>query len=216
MPVAQKPRTPNSWSQMEKRRSNQRRCLSRRIEEIPLLVRPADRDERKSPPGSESAPVPVARHTGSDIGRLAEIGRGVQGARLAVAVVGSNDLLGATLLRIDGILDLAQTVGARLFPAPVGAPAEIAGPRWNALGVKAGLLIKRDEVGGVRGAEDVAAMTTMVAAQKEAKGGTASGRITVGGGRVRLHEDVSMVLHTSLAMGKRKRSDGPVEASTPF
>lgn len=198
MPVAQKLRTPNPWSQMEKEQEEQEeRCLGRRIEEMPFVtIRPADRDEHQGPHGSEGAPVPVAGHAGSDFGRLAGIALGIQGARLALRVAGSSDLLRAALLRIDGILDFAQAVGAGLFPAPVGAPAEITGPRGNTLGVEAGLLVKRDEVGGVRGAEDVAAVTAVVAAQKEAKGGTASGRITVGGCRVRLQEDVSMVLHT--------------------
>lgn len=106
-----------------------------------------------------------------------EIFRGL--GRLAIAVLG---------LGVNGVLDLAQTVGASLLPALVGAPAEVTGAGGDALGVKAGILVEGDDVRGVRGAEDMTAVAAVVTAQEETKGGTAGGRVTARRGRVRLEK----------------------------
>lgn len=90
------------------------------------------------------------------------------------------------MLRVDELLDLGQALSATLFPALVGVPAEVAGARGYAVRVEAGVLVEGDHVRGVRGAEDVAAVTAVVTAQEEAKGGATGGGVAVGGGRVRL------------------------------
>lgn len=110
----------------------------------------------------ESAPVPVTRNGGSDLAGLAHSGLGI----LCIHVIGNRH---ANLLSIDGVLDLAQTVGAVLFPALVGAPAQIAGTGWDTIGVEASILIEGNEVRCVRGAEDMTAVTTVVATQKDAE-----------------------------------------------
>jgi hypothetical protein len=48
------------------------------------------------------------------------------------------------------------------------------------------MLVEGDHMWCVGGAEDMAAMTAVVAAQKEAERGAAGGRITAGGSRVGL------------------------------
>lgn len=110
----------------------------------------------------EGTPVPVARNGGSDLAGLAHSGLGT----LCIHALGNGH---ANLLSIDGVLDLAQTVGAVLFPALVGAPAQIAGTGGDTIGVEASILIKGNEVRCVGGAEDMTAVTTVVATQKDAE-----------------------------------------------
>lgn len=112
----------------------------------------------------ESAPVPVTRNGSSDLAGLAHGGLGI----LCIHAIGVGNRH-ANLLSIDGVLDLVQTVGAVLFPALVGAPAQIAGTGGDTIGVEAGILVKGDEVRCVRGAEDMTAVTTVVATQKDAE-----------------------------------------------
>lgn len=110
---------------------------------------------------SEGAPVPITRHRGSNIGALGQV-------RLEDCTGGLLSCIGnGSLLGIDGTLDLAQTMGARLLPALVGAPAEIAGTGENAVRVKLGLLVEGNSVGGVRRAENMTAMTAVMAAEEE-------------------------------------------------
>lgn len=132
-------------------------------------------DQRRQAMRLESAPVPVTRNGGGGVGHV--------GLAIHVHRIGDGN---ASLLSIHGVLDLVQTVGAVLFPALVGAPAQVAGARWDTIGVEAGILVKRNEVRCVGSTEDVTAVTTVVATQEDAKGRAASRRITVGRGRVSL------------------------------
>ena len=77
-------------------------------------------------------------------------------------------------------LDLVEAVGAGLVPASEGTPAELAGTRLDAVGVEVGVLIERDGVGGVGGAENVPAMPAVVATQEHAEGGAAAGGVAGG------------------------------------
>lgn len=110
----------------------------------------------------EGTPVPVTRNGGSDLASLADSGLGI----LCIHVLGNRH---ANLLSIDGGLDLVQTVGAVLFPALVGAPAQVAGTRGDTIGVKASILIKGNEVRCVGGAEDMTAVATVVTTEKDAE-----------------------------------------------
>lgn len=111
----------------------------------------------------ESAPIPVTGNRGSDLG----LTRGGLGILSVHALgVGTRD---ANLLSIDGVLDLVQTVGTVLFPTLVGAPAQVAGTGGDTIGMEAGILVEGNEMGCVRGAEDVATVTTVVAAQEDAE-----------------------------------------------
>lgn len=111
----------------------------------------------------ESAPIPVTRNGGSDLG-LIHGGLGI--LSIHALGVGTKD---ANLLSIDGILDFVQTVGTVLFPTLVGAPAQIAGTGGDTIGMEAGILVEGNEVRCVGRAEDVATVTAVVAAQEEAK-----------------------------------------------
>lgn len=138
---------------------------------------------------SESAPVPVARHASSDLGGLAQIGLEGSAARFLAGVESFRGLVFTAMgLGVNGVLDLAQTVGASLLPALVGAPAEVAGAGGDALGVEAGILVKGDDMRGVRGAEDMTAVAAVVTTQEKTKGGTAGGRVTARRSRVRLEK----------------------------
>lgn len=110
----------------------------------------------------EGTPVPVTRNGGSDLASLAHSGLGI----LCIHVLGDRH---ANLLSIDGGLDLVQTVGAVLFPALVGAPAQVAGTGGDTIGVEASILIKGNEVRCVGGAEDMTAVTTVVTTEKDAE-----------------------------------------------
>lgn len=72
-------------------------------------------------------------------------------------------------LGVHGVLDLGQAIGADLFPALEGAPAEIAGARSDTLGVESCILVEWHDMRGVRGAKDVAAVSAVVAAQEDAE-----------------------------------------------
>lgn len=133
---------------------------------------------------SEGAPVPVTGNRGSDLSRL---GSGLW--VLDVLRVGDGDTLG-----IHVVLDLAQAVGASLLPAHVSAPAEIAGTGRHAVWMEAGVLVQRDEVGSVGGAEDMAAVTTVVATKEDAKGRATGRGVAVGRSRVRLGGRVSIAI----------------------
>jgi hypothetical protein len=111
----------------------------------------------------ESAPVPVTRNGGSDLG-LTHGGLGI----LSIHALGAGTR-DANLLSIDSILDLVQTVGSVLFPTLVGAPAQIAGTGGDTIGMEAGILVEGHEMRCVGGAEDVATVTTVVAAQEDAE-----------------------------------------------
>ena len=70
----------------------------------------------------------------------------------------------------------------------VSTPAQVASPRGNSFGVETRILVKGNNMGGVRGAEDMAAVAAVVATQEDTKGGTAGGRVAVGRSRVRLQK----------------------------
>jgi hypothetical protein len=99
-------------------------------------------------------------------------------------LLGNLDSLAA--LCIEQALDPGQALGARLFPALVSVPAKVASTGFNSFRVKAGILVERDDMGSVRGAEHMTAVAAVMAAQEEAERRTTGGRITVGRGRVRL------------------------------
>ena len=61
-------------------------------------------------------------------------------------------------------------------------------PAREPFGVETRILVKGNNMGGVRGAEDMAAVAAVVATQEDTKGGTAGGRVTVGRSRVRLQQ----------------------------
>jgi hypothetical protein len=82
------------------------------------------------------------------------------------------------VLGVNGALDLIQAVGASLFPALVGTPAEITSAGEDSVRVEAGILVERHEVRGVVVAEDMATMAAVMAAGEEAKGRAASWRVT--------------------------------------
>jgi hypothetical protein len=135
----------------------------------------------------ESAPVPVTRNGGSD---LAGWTHGGSGSLVAIVVLGLGNR-DASLLSIHVVLDLVQTVGSALFPALMGAPAQIAGTGRDTIGVEASILVKRNEMRCVGGAEDVATVTAVVATQEDAERGATSRSITVGRSRVSLRDQVS-------------------------
>lgn len=131
--------------------------------------RPAD-SRSKSKQQLESAPVPIAGNAGRNLSRLTEVG--LESSTADLFTCGKVfSVLGLTfaVLRIQGILDLAQAVGASLFPTLVCAPAEVTGSRRDTIGVETSMLVKGNHVRGVRRAKDVAAMTAMVATQEETK-----------------------------------------------
>lgn len=132
---------------------------------------------------SEGAPVPVTGNRSSDLGCLALgfLGVGVH----VLGRVGHGD---TGLLSVDVVLNLVQTVGTVLLPALVGAPAEVTCARQLTLGVEASVLVKWNEVGSVRGAEDVTAVTAVVATKENTERGPTGRRITVGRSRVRLEK----------------------------
>ena len=111
----------------------------------------------------ESAPIPITRNGGGNLG-LTHGGLGI--LSIHALRVGSRD---ANLLSINGVLDLVQTVGTVLFPTLVGAPAQITGTGRDTIGMEAGILVEGNEMRCVRGAEDVATMTTVVTAQEDAE-----------------------------------------------
>jgi hypothetical protein len=65
-------------------------------------------------------------------------------------------------LCIEHALDFVETGSARFFPAQVGSPAEITGPRENSIRMEAGVLVQWDDIGGMGGAEYMAAVTAMM------------------------------------------------------
>jgi hypothetical protein len=101
----------------------------------------------------EGAPIPAPRDTGGNLltrgcrrglaticyRGIKRIGRGAP-ARAVCLII----------LSVDLVLDLVESVGASLFPALVGTPAEVAGSRRNALWVEARSLVEGNHVGSVR------------------------------------------------------------------
>jgi hypothetical protein len=132
---------------------------------------------------SEGAPVPVTGNRGSNLGCLALGFLGV-----GVHVLGRVGHGHTGLLSVDVVLNLVQTVGTVLLPALVGAPAEVTSARRLTLGVEASVLVKWNEVGSVRGAEDVTAVTAVVTTKENTERGATGRRITVGRSRVRLEK----------------------------
>lgn len=78
-------------------------------------------------------------------------------------------------LAVDRVLDLAQAVGPGFLPPLVGAPAEVACPRGDTLRVETSILVQRDNMGGVGGTEDMAAVAAVVTAQEDTEGRAAGG-----------------------------------------
>lgn len=71
-------------------------------------------------------------------------------------------------------LDLPEPLDPDAIPLDVGAPAYVARARRDAVWVEAGGVVEGEGVGRVTGAEDVAAVTAVVAADEKAEGcGTA-------------------------------------------
>ena len=132
----------------------------------------------------ESAPVPVTRNRGSDLSRLSTTGLGI----LKILRFRDRDTF---LLSVHVVLDLVQAFGAVLLPAQVSAIAQITGTRGNTIRVKASILVQRDEVRSVCSAEDVAAVTTVMATHEDTEGGATGRRVTVGRGRISLKGKVS-------------------------
>lgn len=146
----------------------------------------------------EGAPIPAAGDTGSNLGDLAlgaieysvhsaALLRGFGGLSRGSSVIGVGiDGSGALLLGIENALDLVQALAASFFPALVGAPAQIAGPRRNTFGVESSILIERDQMGGVRGAEHMATVAAVMAAEEEAERRAAGRTIAAGRHGIRL------------------------------
>lgn len=112
------------------------------------------------------APVPAARNTGRNLAALCDRRRQ---SRLGVFVLRDIGGIrvdrrqrGSCMLSVNRILDLVQTLGAGFLPAVEDVPAEIAGARRNTLGMETGILVERNEVRRVRGAENMTAVTTVV------------------------------------------------------
>lgn len=152
----------------------------------------------------EGAPVPSTGDAGSDIATLAESG---SKSLLRVLVLKRVDGLGRCLLsgRLDGLvlgvdlaLDPVQALRAGFFPALVGNPTEVAGPRLDALGMEARILVERDAVGSVRRAEDVATVATVMTAQEETERRAAGRRVAVGRSRVRLLQGVVSIIRSAM------------------
>lgn len=89
----------------------------------------------------------------------------------------------------DESLHLLDALGATLFPALVGMPAEVAGAGQDAVGVEAGLLVERDGVGRMGGAKDVTAVAAVMTTEEQTERGAAGGRIAGGRRRVGLDGD---------------------------
>lgn len=142
-------------------------------------ARPAERSNRRENHPLKGAPVPVARDTGSDIRGLAEVG--LEGSAAGLLAVLHVLRVGALVdaAGVDVVLDLVQTVGAGLLPARVGAPAKVASTRGNTVGVEASLLVEGNVVGSVGGAENMTAVTAVVATQKDAERRATGRGITV-------------------------------------
>lgn len=107
-----------------------------------------------------------------------------------IRVTGGTIIVGLLLHRlgIDQALNLAETTGTRLFPALVCTPAEVACARQDTVGMETGILVERDEMGGMRRTKDVTTMATMMTTQEETKGGATGRGIAVGRSRVGLKE----------------------------
>lgn len=143
----------------------------------------------------KGTPVPVARHAGGNVG-LAAQGLGQRAPRAVVPRQvrgvrhegGRGGVAVPLHLRVQLVLDDAEALEAGLVPAQVGAVALVAGARGHAVRVEARVLVERHEVGGVRSAEDVAAVAAVVPPQEEAEEGAAGGRVAGRGGRVGLEQ----------------------------
>lgn len=144
--------------------------------------------------GLEGAPVPATRNAGGNLGALGQHS-GQGGLRILVRrdirAVGGGIIIFIVTVRgsalgVEQALDLAEAFRTRLLPALVGAPAKVACAGGNSIRVEASILIKRDDMRSVGGAEDVAAMATVVTAKEETERGAAGRRVAVGGSRVRL------------------------------
>ncbi len=72
-------------------------------------------------------------------------------------------------------------LSALVDPVVVFAPAVVATSAHFAIGVEVGVLVERDGPGGVFGAEDVAAVSAVVATVKEGEMFGADGRVADGG-----------------------------------
>lgn len=95
---------------------------------------------------------------------------------IVLRVVGAIRIIDvAVSLLAEGVLDHAETVAAGLLPALVCSPAEIARARRVALGVKTGVLIERNQIGSVGGAEDMTAVAAVVTTEEETEGGATGG-----------------------------------------
>lgn len=126
---------------------------------------------------SKRAPIPIPRHTGRHT--LRDRLDGLRRKRTAPPTANHRrsrhtitPILAAASAATPSPLDAITPVPApgarapRHFPAFVLAPAELACAAAVAEGVERGVLVERDEVGGVRVAEDVTAATAVVAARE--------------------------------------------------
>ena len=132
---------------------------------------------------SKRAPVPIPRHT-----RRHALGYRLPHLRKRTAPPTTNHRRGWHTLAAILAPTAAPTARSRAprdFPPPILAPAELAGAAAVSEGVEGGVLVERDEVGGVCVAEDVAAATAVVAAceigeSTSARRSVADGRVAVG------------------------------------
>lgn len=120
--------------------------------------------------GLKGAPIPVARNTaGNSEFRLAMRDLcGVVGLFLMFGV-------GMDVAGIELLLNSGHTRSPTVFPSLIRLVALIASPRSGPFRVKARILVKRDHVGSMTGAKDVAAVTTVMAAGEDAKRGATRG-----------------------------------------
>ena len=134
----------------------------------------------------EGAPVPAARDAGGNLGALTQHrseclpGFFLDVVHMLCGLLGR--FLSLDVLCLDQGLDLVETLAARLLPALEGMPAQVTGPRGDAFGVEASILVERDDMGSVRRTEDMTAVAAVMATKEETERGAACGRVTVGRG----------------------------------
>lgn len=128
----------------------------------------------KEPRGLEGAPIPVSRHAAHNgvLGLVVDIGHGYfRSCRAAAAAL----CAGAPAARLESAA-----------PSLVVVPAAGAGSGEGAVGVEASVLVEGDVMQRVRGTENVAAASTMMAAHEEGELGAACRGVTEGRGVIRL------------------------------
>lgn len=137
-----------------------------------------NRTRKRQQTKSKSTPIPIPRHTRRNLRMLRRrnpihlrpepvVPRQV---RIRIRRIIPRNLLRRRLRAFLKLaLNLAQPRTARFVPPQEGVPAQIAGARQHAVGMEARVLVQGDEVEAVRGAEDVAAVATVMTTEEEAE-----------------------------------------------